>query len=178
MKKTITMLALCVLVAMLPFQAIAEGTNTTENRILPFWDMSWDDMEALYASNVTFKQEKVYVSAYKCLFNINLMSGNAFSGVLKPDNGYDPVYVWQRIGTMVMPYFDEMNQVTPSSGNLAAYEFINEETYMRIEYMETTAFSSFALKMKLKKRLATEEAASSCFQRNRMIRCSFSSLCA
>ena len=135
MKKTITMLALCMLVAMLPFQAIAEGTNTTENRILPFWDMSWDDMEALYASNVTFKQEKVYVSAYKCLFNINLMSGNAFSGVLRPDNGYDPVYVWQRIGTMVMPYFDEMNQVTPSSGNLAAYEFINEETYMRIEYM-------------------------------------------
>ena len=135
MKKTITMLALCVLVAMLPFQAIAEGTNTTENRILPFWDMSWDDMEALYASNVTFKQEKVYVSAYKCLFNINLMSGNAFSGVLRPDNGYDPVYVWQRIGTVVMPYFDEMNQVTPSSGNLAAYEFINEETYMRIEYM-------------------------------------------
>ena len=135
MKKIITMLVLCVLVALLPFQATAESPYTTDKWILPFFEKTWDDMDAMYASGVTFKQETVYVSSYKCLLNLNLMSGNAFSAVLKPDNSYSPVNVWQRIGTLVMPYFDEMNQVTPSAGNLAAYEFNSEETYMRIEYM-------------------------------------------
>ena len=135
MKKTITMLVLCILVALLPFQAMAEGANATEERILPFWDMSWNDLNALYASGATFKQETIYISVYECFLSANLMSGNAFSVTVTPDSAYNPLYVWQAIGNQCVFHYDKMNQITPTPGNLAAYEFINEETYMRIEYM-------------------------------------------
>ncbi len=135
MKKTITILVLCMLVALLPFQAMAEGANATEERILPFWDMSWNDMNALYASGATFKQETIYISVYKCFLSDMLMSGDAFSVTITPYSAYNPLDVWQAIGNQCVFHYDTMKQITPVSGSLAAYNFINEETYMRIDYM-------------------------------------------
>ncbi|MBQ8200316.1 MAG: hypothetical protein IJZ74_00970 [Clostridia bacterium] len=112
--------------------------NKSSKTIAPFLDFTWGEA-LLYGNECRSKTAlKRKTSVYE--YTVNLSTSNIssfFSGMITAKTESQLEYVWRNLGQECIKHYDEYEEIDPTDNGLIAYQFTNDDTYLRFEYISS-----------------------------------------